>query len=371
MKVSTKLFNQQQVALFNKLNEEIQSIQNKISSGKNITQPSDDPVGAVELSGLSQVKERFTQYSDNAINAINRLNIADSSLIGVSNLMIRASELALQGATDTLGAVDKESLAIELDQIKEEMFSIANAVDSSGAYIFGGYHTKTQPFQKDSFGRILYEGDRGTNSVAVSETRMVGTTLDGGSVFMSITANDTVSPIFTLIEDLTYAVRTSSESVTEVKAVGRATLKLENGNPGTYKFKLSDSTSSADIEVDLPGTDLSGLVTAINASGLTVTASLSGTTITLSDSNNGPISITDLQIEGITTAEKEPKSWITFDAIDGSGNSLAKEQRLYDYNQSVQSRLNDVKSVQDHLANQRAIIGARTNSLERQLELLA
>ena len=64
MKISTKLFNQQQVSRFGKLNEEIQSLQNKISTGKNIVQASDDPIGAVNLSGLQQVKERFSQYSN-------------------------------------------------------------------------------------------------------------------------------------------------------------------------------------------------------------------------------------------------------------------------------------------------------------------
>ncbi len=371
MQISTKLFNQQQVGLFSKLNEEIQSLQNKISTGKNIIQASDDPVGAVELSALSQVSEKLNQYSKNAENAINRLNISDASLQGVVNLMVRASEISIQAANDTMGASDREAIALELDEMKEEMFNIGNTIDSSGAYIFSGYHTKTQPFQKDSLGRISYNGDRGINTIAVSENRMVGTTLDGGSVFMSILSNGSVSPMFTLLEDLTYAIRTQSESVSECKAVGSATLELENGNPGTWKFSLADNESSADIEVDIPGTDLTGVVTAINASGLNITATLSNNVITLKDSNNGPITLSNLDIEGLSTAQKNPKSWVTFDAIDGSGNSLAKTQRMYDYNQSIQSRLDDVKSVQEHVANQRAIIGARVNSLDRQKELIA
>ena len=44
---------------------------------------------------------------------------------------------------------------------------------------------------------------------------------------------------------------------------------------------------------------------------------------------------------------------------------------MYDKNQSVQNRLDDIKIVQEHLANQRAIIGARTSSLERHLDLIA
>ena len=121
MKVSTKLFNQQQVQKFSKLNEDIQSLQNKISTGKNILQASDDPIGAVELSGLEQVSERYNQYSRNADNAINRLNIADNALQAITNLMVRAKEIAIQAANDTFGAQDREALAIELVEMQEEI----------------------------------------------------------------------------------------------------------------------------------------------------------------------------------------------------------------------------------------------------------
>ena len=45
-------------------------------------------------------------------------------------------------------------------------------------------------------------------------------------------------------------------------------------------------------------------MTAINSAGLTISASLSGSTITLTDSGNAPITISDLQVEGITKAGK-------------------------------------------------------------------
>ena len=83
---------------------------------KNIVQASDDPIGAVELSGLQQVKERFNQYSRNADNAINRLTIADNALQSITNLMARAKELAIQAANDTFGAQDREALALELNR---------------------------------------------------------------------------------------------------------------------------------------------------------------------------------------------------------------------------------------------------------------
>mgnify|MGYP003303509700 CR=1 FL=1 len=61
---------------------------------------------------------------------------------------------------------------------------------------------------------------------------------------------------------------------------------------------------------------------------------------------------------------------VTFDAVDGQGNALATSQRIYDYDQTIAARLDDISSVQDHVANQRAKVGARSNSLERQRDLL-
>ena len=59
MQISSKLFNQQQLKQFSSTTEELQDLQNKISTGQNILKASDDPVGAVELSGLEVVKKQI------------------------------------------------------------------------------------------------------------------------------------------------------------------------------------------------------------------------------------------------------------------------------------------------------------------------
>ena len=80
MKVSTKLFNQQQLKQFSTLNEEIQTTQNKISTGRNILRASDDPVGSVELSGLKIIKDRITQFEKNIESSSERLTLLDKNL---------------------------------------------------------------------------------------------------------------------------------------------------------------------------------------------------------------------------------------------------------------------------------------------------
>ena len=80
MQISSKLFNQQQVNQFSEINSELQSLQGKISSGKNILVASDDPVRSVELSGMKVVKEQIDQYIKNVDTSDSRMKNIDVNL---------------------------------------------------------------------------------------------------------------------------------------------------------------------------------------------------------------------------------------------------------------------------------------------------
>ena len=173
MKVSTKLFNQQQIRQFSSLNEDIQKLQDRISSGKNIIFASDDPVGAVELSGLNDVTTRIDQFLKNGDLAYDRLQLMDSTLEGAKDIFIRCNELSIQAANDVLSVGDREAIALEFDELKKELLSLANIQDSGGSFIFSGYKSQTQPFQINLSGLVEYQGDRGVLNLQLSESRLI------------------------------------------------------------------------------------------------------------------------------------------------------------------------------------------------------
>ena len=148
MKVSTKLFNEQQVRQFSSLNEDIQKLQDRISSGKNIIVASDDPIGSVNLSGYKTVKQQIDQYLTNVNSAQTRLSLVDTNLQNLSTIMIRANELLIQASSDVLGSSDREAIALEIDEMKEELLSLANQQDANGSFIFGGFKQKHSHFKK-------------------------------------------------------------------------------------------------------------------------------------------------------------------------------------------------------------------------------
>ena len=136
MKISNKLFNEQQLRQFSNNMEKIQKVQDKISSGKNITISSDDPVGAVQLSGMKDILGKVDRFIENSNVALDRLSLMDSTMEAVNNVFIRAKELSVQAANDIYGVMDREAIALEFDEMRKELMTLANTQDSSGTFLF-------------------------------------------------------------------------------------------------------------------------------------------------------------------------------------------------------------------------------------------
>lgn len=374
MKISNRLFNDQQINQFSKNMQDIQKIQSKISSGKNIIFASDDPVGAVELSGLKDVTARIDQFLKNANLANDRLQLMDSTLEGAKDIFIRCNELAIQASNDVLGVGDREAIALEFDELKKELLSLANIQDSGGSFIYAGFKSQTQPFVTNSSGLIEYKGDRGVLNLNLSETRLVESTIDGATVFQDIVTSAGVSTdLFAAIDNVSRSIRTANSGVEAAKAdTGMAKVTLTNQNPGTYSFTITSGQKSVDFSLDITGSDLSDVATAINAADLDITA-------TLEDSNNTLKLVSDyaydidwgnVQIPGIDKSQETPTSFFTLQPVDASDANIGNAQQVYDFDQTIASRLDELVVIQNHLANQRAKVGARMNSVERQQDIM-
>ena len=374
MKISNRLFNDQQVRQFSKNMEDIQGIQAKISSGKNIVFASDDPVGAVELSGLKDVTSRIDQFLDNTNLALDRLKLMDATIQGAKDIFTRCNELAIQASNDVYSVVDREAIALEFDELKKELMSISNTKDSGGSYIYAGYKSKTQPFIVNAAGEIEYKGDRGVLNLQISESRLMESTIDGATVFQDIVTSSGVSTdLFAAVDNISRSIRIANAGVEAAKAgTGMAKITLTNQDPGTYAFTITSGSKSADFSLDITGSDLSDVATAINAADLDITATLedSNKTLKLVSDYAYDIELGKLEIPNISKSQETPTSFFTVQPIDAAGNGIGRQQTVFDFDQTIASRLDELVVIQNHLANQRAKVGARMNSVERQSDIM-
>ncbi len=165
----------------------LSSLQEMLGSGQKINRPSDDPAGILRIIPLKVDLEKLARNKDNIALSKEILNVGTSALQDASSLMIDARTLALQGANGTMSPEDLKSLGKQVDQILQQMVSLANT-NRAGRYVFGGSKTLTAPFElveEDGVTRVLYKGDGKTVKVEIGPGLEEATNLPGDQVFMS------------------------------------------------------------------------------------------------------------------------------------------------------------------------------------------
>ena len=375
MQISTKLFNEQQVAQFGKLNEKVQGIQEKISTGQNILKASDDPLAAVNLSAAKEQQSMLSQFESNIDNARRRLGLADMTLQESINVLTRISELTVQAGNGAYGPNERLSLLAEAKEMTKLMVEIANTRDAQGQSLFAGYKSAGVAFTMTPNGEIEYQGDRGVSALQISENMTIGTSLDGGSVFGRVETEGGRKSVFDLLQAAVSAIDPANDLSVQGSAVAKAELKFDlPRDPEEWSFSLTGTTGTATITASLADGKYSDLVAAINAQTVNtgVEASYNAVTnrVELTEPTNGRIIMQDISIEGVTSADAKTASNVYFSSIDGAGYEIGQARRLGDSDLIISNLGKDIAAAVSHLSVQQAYIGAQMNKAERQLDVV-
>ncbi|MGK3140964.1 flagellar hook-associated protein FlgL [Pantoea sp. C2G6] len=194
MRISTNMIFDQQVRGITDSQASWLKVGEQLSSGRRVTNPSDDPIAASRAVVLSQTQAQGTQYALARTFANQGLSLEENALKGVTSSIQDAQTLIVNGSTGTLSDDDRGSIAIQLEGIRAQLLNQANSQDANGRYIFAGYKTDSAPFVDDASTGVSYAGgtDAITQKVDTSRTMTVGHT--GDDIFMSITSNATKEP---------------------------------------------------------------------------------------------------------------------------------------------------------------------------------
>ena len=167
--------------------------QQRLSTGKRIQRPSDDPVGmtmALEMRSSQRARE---QESRNAADANMWVNLADSRLQSALDRLQRARELAVRGATFT-SATEHEAMAAEVASIRDDLVSLANS-RHQGRGLFAGFSADDAVVK--SGGVWSYQGDNGQveRRIGLNDVVTVNLTADDAFGFTG------VKDVFAMLDD--------------------------------------------------------------------------------------------------------------------------------------------------------------------------
>ena len=214
MKISTS-------ALFDRATQQMSTVQTslaksqaQLASGKQIVTPSDAPNQAASIQRLQSLMNRQDSYAETLDAVKTRLQGEETSLQSVSSLLMRIKEISVQAASDTLGATDRHALAIEMEGLRDQILSLANAQDTMGNYLFAGSRVSQPAFAPDPSGAVAYQGDQTRMRVSVGDQRSVQLNRSGSDAFVRVVRENsdgvkTGVGFFQALDQLTAAVQGS------------------------------------------------------------------------------------------------------------------------------------------------------------------
>ncbi len=154
--------------------------QQRVSSGKRIQTPSDDPYGTAKAVSLRALRNASDQYSQNLTSAKGFLSMSESTIAEMDTLLKRANELAVGGANGATDQSARTAMAAEITSMQARLVDLANTKGPGERSLFAGQKTDTTPFVAAN-GTLTYNGDNNDLYVETSptETMPINTQMGG------------------------------------------------------------------------------------------------------------------------------------------------------------------------------------------------
>lgn len=122
----------------------LQKLQTQLSTGKEISKPSDDPFKVSRSMQLSSQISANEQYNNNIKDTSNWLDATDTALNQLTNNLQRVRELVVSAGNAAYGSDERQAIKDELNQRIEEISQVLNT-NFDGKYLFGGTKVTSKP----------------------------------------------------------------------------------------------------------------------------------------------------------------------------------------------------------------------------------
>ena len=158
LRLSNQMLARNTLSQLQTVSADLYTTQRKMSSGKEITKPSDDPFGTTRAVSGRRDLEEIQQLQKNVDDALSWQGVTEVALSRITDVVQRARELLVQGASDSNSADQRAAIAMEIDQLIETAKTEGNG-SYGGRYIFAGTDTGNKPYNVG--GTDVYNGDAG------------------------------------------------------------------------------------------------------------------------------------------------------------------------------------------------------------------
>jgi flagellin len=211
----------------------------RLSSGLRINSASDDASGLAIADVLRADVAALNQAVRNANDGVSVVQVADSVLGEVSNLLQRSVSLAEQAASDTSGedsGAEKTAINNEYQEILREINRLSSSVDFNGRVLFGSAGT-TYEIQ------VGASSDATVNSITLTTEALTATGSANGGLGLTSSGGSGTSVT-------TDALLTKADAETELDTIRSAIDELASrrGTLGAVRNRLENTINVVSVQ---------------------------------------------------------------------------------------------------------------------------
>ncbi len=161
----------------------LNKIQSQIGTQSRITSLRDDPIAAGHLVKYQSYLSRVNNFEKNALTLSDSFMYSEGYMTASVEVMQRIRELAVSGANGVYTKDDLVGMAVEVNELLNELVQNSNAIGPDGGYIFSGTNTDIQPFDVELgavqgstqpvISSVKYNGSMDCNRVEVDENKYI------------------------------------------------------------------------------------------------------------------------------------------------------------------------------------------------------
>ena len=208
MRITSKMMTNRYLQDANRNLNNLQTLTNQLTTGKEISKPSDNPYKVARSMQLTTDINTNKQYNENIKDTINWLDSTDEALSQVTKVVQRIRTLMVSAGNAGYGSDERTAICDEVNERISELSQILNT-NFDGKYIFGGTKTSSTPTDVvvDAYGnkrKIYVDKDGkelktdGTDDYSNSILSMIGSTLtsevsQGVEMAYNVNAKDILS----------------------------------------------------------------------------------------------------------------------------------------------------------------------------------
>ncbi|PCJ50656.1 MAG: flagellar hook-associated protein 3 [Gammaproteobacteria bacterium] len=347
MRISTNQFYQSGLNSILDQQSGLNRTQQQIATGQRVQKPSDDPIATISIINLEQEISLTNRYIANGDIGTSNLGVEETVLQSFTDILQRVRELILSGGNATYGDNERNSLAVEMDELLSQMVGLANQKSSAGDYMFSGNKINVEPFTKTAAGSYQYNGDQGVRNIQISTSTRIAMNDSGYEIFQNmLNGNGDFVGAQNLSNTGTGVINEGSVVDNSAYIPDTYTIDLVDLGGGVLGYDVTGATSGAVITsaTFVEGGDIAFNGVSFNISG----APAIGDSFSLTPSSRQDI---------FTTVQN---------ALAALTTSVSTPAQNAQMNNALQRALIDLDQGMEHIGTIHAEVGTRLNVLDSQ-----